>query len=117
MSQLERRLTEEIATAIGKFERMKESYDREVAERKKMTEMYLEANQACIDAESKVAVLMVDNNDLKSENSDLEFRVDQYRRFMDHHFSKEPTGFDDWRREFTAWVELQQQAERQEVSE
>ena len=133
MSQLERRLTEELATAIGKFQKMKESYEREVADRKKMTEMYLESNQACIDAESNVAVLMADNGDLKIErdelrhllkdseydrselvrekqdlrdqNADLEFRVDQYRRFMDHYFSKEPTGFDDWRIEFQQWKE------------
>jgi len=51
---IERRLTEEIASAIGYGEKMKASYDREVSERKRMTEMYLEANQACIDAEAEV---------------------------------------------------------------
>ncbi len=68
-----------------------------------MTEMYLEANQACIEAEANVAVLMTKNNDLKCECSDLEFRVEQYRKFLDYHFSKEPTGFDDWKREFQEW--------------
>ena len=75
MSQLERRLAEQLANAIEIDGELRRKLDQEASERKKITEMYLETNQACIDAEANVSVLMVEVGDLRIRVKELVYII------------------------------------------
>lgn len=54
MSQLERRAIEQLADAIGEIGKLKESLKQAHKDLQHVTGLYLEANQACIEAEDNL---------------------------------------------------------------